>query len=202
MSDKVLFLDLETTGLLPQFCSILEVAAVVVDSQLVQHDKYEAVIFYPYDRINAEMNQWCLDTHTASGLLQEVERSPFDLKSVDDRLHHFIQKNFPDGQKVELGGNSVHFDLAFIKQHMPRTAGLLSHQLQDVSGAARLFRRFCGIDVPKPKSDVTHRAMADVQHSIEQVRLMREFVREVSQKMFEQGAAHGAVQGFVVGGRR
>jgi oligoribonuclease len=193
-NERVLFLDTETTGLSPQFCSVLEVAAVVVDAQLTQHAAYEAVVFHKADRINPEMDAYVHDMHTRSGLLQEVERSPFDLKSVDERLHNFIQTNFPDGQKPMLAGNSVHFDLSFIKQHMPRTAGLLSHRLVDASGMARALRLFGIVDAPSPAGSVQHRAMPDVQHSIEQVRL----IRKAAEDMVVQASTIGAL----VGGRR
>lgn len=178
MSDNVLFLDLETSGLSPRFCSILEVAAAVVTPDLQTLNAYEAVIFQDEKRIFAEMDEWCRRTHTQSGLLEEVNRSPFTLQQTDESLSEFIKRNFNVLAKpVELAGNSVHFDLGFIKDHMPRTAALLSHRVQDVSGAARMARRFFGLDVPNAGSVVAHRAMADVRQSIEQLRLLREATR-------------------------
>jgi oligoribonuclease len=178
MNDRVLFLDTETTGLSPQFCSILEVAAVVVDSDLQEHGSYQAVIWHSHQKVTSEMDGWCYDTHSRSGLLDEVERSPLILTQVDNTLAEFVRKHFNVlVRPVELAGNSVHFDLGFLKHHMPRTAALLSHQVQDVSGAARMVKRFFCVDVPKPEGIVTHRAMPDVRHSIEQLRIMRGLIR-------------------------
>lgn len=173
----LLFLDLETTGLNPKFCSILEVAAVVVDSDTLRvMDTYQAVVFQPNDKIMAEMDDWCTNTHTASGLVDEVGRSPFTVQQVDEALHHFTRKHFPNG-KVSLAGNSVHFDLGFINVHMPRTASILSHQLVDVSGMARTLRDVVGVDVPKPEGSAAHRATQDVAWSLEQLRLIKEALR-------------------------
>ncbi len=177
--DKVLFLDLETTGLSPQFCSILEVAAVIVDSDVQEGNIFERVIYQDVQKAVGEMDQYVQNMHSLSGLIDEVARSPFDLRQVDADLAHFIEQNFLTSKKVELAGNSVHFDLAFIKQYMPRTAGLLSHQIQDVSGAMRMANRFFGLKVPKPAGLVAHRALSDVRHSIAQLRLIRERVSSI-----------------------
>lgn len=187
MKDQVLFLDLETTNLNPTYSSILEVAAIVVDSDLQQGATFERVIYHDIQHAVNEMDDFVRNMHSSSGLIDEVARSPFDLRQTDADLAQFISKHFTDGKKVELAGNSVHFDLAFIKHHMPRTAGLLSHQLQDVSGAARMANRFLGLSVPKPEGVIAHRAMADCQHSIKQLLLIRDALRGAVQFAFETG---------------
>jgi oligoribonuclease (3'-5' exoribonuclease) len=90
-------------------------------------------------------------------------------------LAAFIQRCFL-GAKPELAGNSVHFKLSFMKEHMPRTAGLLSYSLYDVSGALRMLNRFAGKNIQHPPGVVAHRAMPDVLASIE---ILRNVVKEV-----------------------
>lgn len=176
MSGQVLFLDLETTGLSTRFCSILEVAAVVVSDDLDPCDRFEAVVWKDQRELYAEMDAWCTKTHEGSGLVDQVLHSGLTIGKVDDELAQFVRRSFPGG-KAELAGNSVHLDLAFIQAHMPRTAALLSHRVTDVSGMARSLRRFCGIDVPNVGTEVAHRAMADVQQSLDQMKLVRAYAR-------------------------
>lgn len=172
---KLLFLDLETTGLKPNLCSVLEVAALVVDSGSFRTlDSYEAVVFYPAIKILPEMDDWCIRTHQDSGLLDDVDRSPLTALQVDENLSYFIGKHFKT--KTELCGNSVHFDLYFLNYHMPRSAALLSHRVRDVSGMARTLREVCGADLPFPPGQAQHRARPDVLWSVDQMRLIKEYI--------------------------
>ena len=170
---KLLFLDLESTGLSPKLHDILEVVATVVDGDsLVEGPTFHQVVWQPADAL-AAMDSWCRDTHTKSGLVDEVVESKRTLEQVDEALAFFVRRNMEEDIKLQLAGNSVHFDLGFINEHMPRTAALLSHRIVDVSGMYRTLRML-GVDVVQAGNGVVaHRAVPDVRHSIDQLHLIR-----------------------------
>lgn len=174
MKQKLLFLDLETTGLSPKYNDILEVYALVVDQDLEELDSFHAITYQDIGSLSA-MDEWCTNTHTKSGLVAAVINSTTTLDEADERLALFVHKNF-GADKARLAGNSVHFDLSFMKEHMPRTVGLLSHQIADVSGMTRTLKML-GVDVVTAGDGMAkHRAKDDVRQSVDQLHLIRSAV--------------------------
>src|ERR1700677_388803 len=159
---KFFFLDMETTGLDPETCEILEVAAVVTDSKLNVLDTYSRVIYGP-PSVLAEMDEWCKTTHKNSGLLAESHKTDTHVLEVQDDLIRLKRKHFPV-EKPPISGSSVHFDKRFIDKHMTLLAREFSHRIIDVSsfmGALSNYHDFT-IDA-RPTS---HRALSDIMDSI------------------------------------
>jgi oligoribonuclease len=169
---NLLFLDLETTGLSPKFHSILEIAATVVDGEtLKEGPTFHSVVWQNPGAI-AAMDAGCSRTHTESGLVKAVEASTTTLTQADEHLSLFIKTCFFD-YKPMLAGNSVHFDLSFVNEHMPRTAALLSYRIVDVSGMYRTLRMLGVNAVLAGDGIMSHRAQSDVRHSIDQLHLIK-----------------------------
>lgn len=160
---RILWLDLETTGLNPQTCLILEVGAVVTDEKLNAIDTFSSVIFRPMAALR-DMDLWCWQTHANSGLLDEVVRSTSTTESVEYNLVRFISEHFED-RKANLAGNSVHFDKSFLAVSMPKVHALLSHRILDVS-SFNLVLELMHDNRWNKESDTPHRAMQDVEDSI------------------------------------
>lgn len=162
MKDKLLFFDLETTGLEIEGGAILEVAAAVVDSDLTVLDTYWNVV--KHDVLKLNLNKWAQCMHTKSGLLRDVERAWKDLKTVEEELIQFVTDNFPEGHKIILCGNSIHFDRAWIKKYLPRFESLLHYRMIDVSGLCEALKVVKGVEIPRMQTK--HRGMYDVNDSI------------------------------------
>ena len=164
---KLLWLDLETTGLDPQTCQILEVAACVADLDFpfVTRDPYQAVLRPPVKPL--DVHPVVLEMHHKNGLWVDCDKSSTTLAEVEDRLIAMTGETPASDRdnQTTLAGSCVSFDLAFINRWMPRLAKFVHYRVFDVS-SVRLFALGMGMPVP-PKGDEPHRAMADVVASVE-----------------------------------
>ena len=169
---KLLWIDMEMTGLDVEQEVIIEVAAIVTDNDFREIDTFEAVVKQPQKYLD-EMDEWNTEHHTKSGLKAKV---PFgsDPEVVEARLIDFVKKNFPDPrERPTLAGNSIHQDRLFIEKHMPRFAERLHYRMLDVSSWKIIFREKFGFKYSKHNN---HRALDDVRESIQELRAYLNYV--------------------------
>lgn len=166
---RYLWLDVETTGLDPSEDLLLEVAAWPTASDdpldLAEGGLRRWVIGHDHANLGMRMVDpvvWRM--HGESGLLADVVESKLGAEVVQKALVDLVEMPDP-GADWHLAGNSVHFDLSFLRADMPRFAKKLSHRILDVSSFL-LLAKSLGRDVPRPP--VAHRAAADVESSIRQ----------------------------------
>lgn len=161
VATKLLWIDLEMTGLDCTTDVILEVAAEVTDFSFNPIASYEAVITQPQEKL-ARMNEWCLEHHTASGLLERCRKEGRHEQEVVSELTAFISNHF-HGEPAVLAGNSIHNDRQFIKSWWPEVDKLLHYRMLDVSSFKILMQAKYG--VMHEKTEV-HRAYEDIHASI------------------------------------
>lgn len=158
---KLLWIDLETTGLDPLQDSILEVAWCVADLA----DPFPAGPYHERTiHFDSAVTDFIRDMHTKNGLLEECRWSTNTITIVERELLACVPAETDKELKTVVAGNSVHFDLGFLRYHMPTLAKRLSHRCYDVS-AVQLFARSLGM----PKSEKgaePHRALEDVSASV------------------------------------
>lgn len=187
----ILWLDLETTGV-QSYSSILEIAVVVTDFDLNEKMRKSYVVnpdatAYerdPYQRGRYQKRDWVrempltvVEMHAQSRLLRAVESSITALGEAEADLIPLIKKAC--GKKavfpIPLGGSGVsHFDLQVIKAQMPLLAALLTYWTIDVGNVRRFAARLAGVEFER--GTVEHRAMADVDQSIEEAKRLRTLI--------------------------
>jgi oligoribonuclease len=178
---KLLWLDLETTGLEPVHDRILEIAIIETefDNPFVPPKPfgyiYERVV--KFDASLYDLSPFIREMHTKNGLLDACKYADFYIEEIDVFLE---EKYGPRSEVVDerpiLAGSTIHFDHSFIETHMPRFNKILSYRHYDVS-AIQLFCRSLGMPkIPKAES---HRAMADIQESMRNAKICAEWLKGI-----------------------
>lgn len=172
MPEKLLWIDLEMTGLDPDKEVIIEVAALVTDFQFKTLDQYEAVLRQDPSYI-AQMDDWNKKHHGESGLIAKIPNGKAqDL--VEKELIQFVQKNFdPQKGKPVLSGNSIHQDRAFIQKHLKSFNSLLHYRMLDVSSWKVILQGRYQFEYKKQNK---HRATDDILESIEELKSYLKFL--------------------------
>ena len=172
---KLLWVDLEMTGLDPAKDVILEVSAVITDFNFLKLADYEAVIHQSDDAL-AAMTEWPERQHKASGLTERVRQQGRPEKEVERELVALIGEHFGSEPAV-LAGNSIQFDRMFIRRWWPEVESLLHYRLLDVSSFKVLMQ--AKYDVNFEKREV-HRATADIEASIAELKYYLDFLHNGS----------------------
>src|SRR5689334_22680645 len=161
------------TGLDLRADALIEVAALVTDFDLnVLGDGVDVVIKPPQEALD-QMIEFVTEMHTSSGLLQELEKG-VTLQEAEDLVLGYIREQCPDGSRPPLAGNTVATDRAFLARDMPRLESFLHYRIVDVSSIKELSRRwYPRVYYGAPAKSGNHRALADIQESIEELRYYR-----------------------------
>ncbi len=158
---KLLWVDLEMTGLDSEKDVILEIAAEVTDFDFKTLASYEALVKHS-DEILDNMSEWPKQQHGISGLTERVRTQGRPEDEVKHELIGFIKAQFGDEPAI-LAGNSIHNDRIFIKRWWPEVDALLHYRMLDVTSFKILMQG--KYDYEYDKKDV-HRAFDDIQASI------------------------------------
>jgi oligoribonuclease len=159
--DKLLWVDLEMTGLNPEHDLIIEIAAEVTDFNFKTLASYEAAIARTDEEL-ALMGEWAQSQHSSSGLVDRIRREGRPEGDVKHEVIGFITAQFGDTPAV-LAGNSIHSDRSFIKKYWPEVDALLHYRMLDVSSFKILMQAKYGVQFEKKE---VHRAFDDIQASI------------------------------------
>lgn len=170
---KILWVDLEMTGLDPYKDRIVEVAAEVTDFEFKTLASFESVIRQPEDIISS-MNEWAAAQHMASGLTERIRNADKTEEQVKHELVGFIRAQFGDEPAI-LAGNSIHNDRNFIKYWWPEVDALLHYRMLDVTSLKILMQGKYGVEYTK--KDV-HRAFDDIQASIAELQYYLEKLKK------------------------
>ena len=173
---RLLWLDLEMSGLSPQHDRILEIASLVTDGDLDILEEGPDLVIHQSEEIIKGMGDWCQEQHGRSGLTQRVRESVITQRQAEDKTLAFLDRWFP-GIPATLAGNSIHHDRAFLMRHMPHLAERIHYRLVDVSSVKELVERwYPEVCAKKPVKSDAHRALEDVRQSLEELKYYRDAV--------------------------
>ena len=176
MSDRLVWIDCEMTGLDVGSDLLIEVAALVTDSELtVLGEGVDVVIGASAEQLE-RMPAVVREMHAASGLTEAVVASTVTVQEAEQQVLAYVRAWVPEG-KAPLCGNSIATDRGFLARDMPELDAWLHYRMVDVSSVKELARRW----YPKayfnaPKKGGGHRALADIQESVQELRYYRSTV--------------------------
>ncbi len=170
---KLLWVDLEMTGLSPEKDRILEVAAIATDFEFNEIAQFEAVVKVPEELMKERMvgEFWEKNTESRDALIAQ-NASGKGSAEVEKDLLEFVKTNF--GEEVYLAGNSIHQDRKFIDREWPELASKLHYRMLDVSAWKVYFENALGKKFVKRDM---HRALDDINGSIEELKWYTTFLK-------------------------
>jgi len=173
VNDRLVWIDCEMTGLDLRADALIEVAALVTDFDLnVLGEGVDVVVKPPQEAI-AQMDEFVRNMHTVSGLLTELDNG-VTLREAEEQVLTYVREHCPEGSRPPLAGNTVATDRAFLQRDMPELESYLHYRIVDVSSIKELARRwYPRAYFNSPPKSGNHRALADIQESIEERRYYR-----------------------------
>ena len=176
MTDRLVWIDCEMTGLSIEADALIEVAALVTDFDLnVLGEGVDIVIKPPADAMD-QMVEFVHDMHVSSGLIEELDGGT-TLDDAEQQVLTYVREHCAEGSRPPLAGNTVATDRLFLARDMPVLEQFLHYRIVDVSSIKELSRRwFPRAYYNAPSKGGNHRALADIRESIEELRYYREAV--------------------------
>ncbi|MFJ2741765.1 oligoribonuclease [Streptomyces sp. NPDC087440] len=176
MNDRMVWIDCEMTGLSLTDDALIEVAALVTDSELNVLGDGVDIVIRPPDAALETMPEIVRQMHTSSGLLDELAQGT-TLADAEEQVQAYIKEHVKEPGKAPLCGNSVGTDRGFLARDMKDLEGYLHYRIVDVSSVKELARRwFPRAYFNSPDKNGNHRALADIRDSIAELRYYREAV--------------------------
>ena len=177
MSDRLVWIDCEMTGLDLGHDALIEVAALVTDSELrVLGEGVDVVISAPGEKLD-HMLDVVAHMHEKSGLTDAVRASTVTLEQAQQIVLDYIGQHIDEPRSAPLCGNSIATDRGFINRDMPALDEFLHYRMVDVSSIKELCRRwYPRVYFEQPTKGLSHRALSDIQESIRELRYYRETV--------------------------
>jgi oligoribonuclease len=176
MTDRLVWIDCEMTGLDLAYDALVEIACLVTDGQLnMLDDGIDLVIKPPAEALD-HMPDIVREMHTKSGLLAELGGG-ITLAEAQEQVLAYVRGHVPESKKVPLCGNSIATDRSFLARDMPELDTFLHYRMVDVSSIKELARRwYPRAYFASPEKHGGHRALADIRESVQELGYYREAV--------------------------
>lgn len=174
---RLVWIDMEMTGLDPEKERIIELAAVVTEPDLTLVAEGPALVIHQSDALLAAMDKWNQSTHGRSGLIDKVKASTLTESEAEEQMLEFLSRHVPAG-KSPMCGNTIGQDRRFMVKYMPRLEAFFHYRNLDVSTLKELALRWKPEVYRSFAKQSRHEAMADIYESIAELKHYREhFIR-------------------------
>lgn len=171
--DRLIWIDLEMTGLNPASDRILEIATLVTDQDLAIVGVGPELAVHQSDARLAAMDRWNTEHHAQSGLVERVRASDVDEKAAEEATLAFLREHVP-ANASPMCGNTICQDRRFLARYMPDLEAYFHYRHVDVSTFKELARRWAPDVAGAWHKKGAHRALADIEESVEELRFYRE----------------------------
>lgn len=171
-NSRLIWIDLEMTGLLPEQDVIIEIATIVTDAQLNEIAVGPVFAIKQSDERLAAMDDWNTRTHTESGLVKRIKEEGVDIKVAEQATIEFLKQHIA-ANTSPMCGNSICQDRRFLAGYMPELEAYFHYRNLDVSTVKELAKRWKPGIVDGFKKHNAHEALADIRESIEELKYYR-----------------------------
>jgi oligoribonuclease len=176
--NRLIWLDLEMTGLVPESDRIIEIALLATDPELNQLDDGLVLVVRQPDEVLAGMDSWNTSVHGRSGLIDKVRASTLDEAAAQKLALDYMAKHVPS-RASPLCGNSICQDRRFLARWMPELEAYFHYRNLDVSTVKELVRRWKPDAMKGLVKQGRHEAYYDILESIEELRYYRRTVMTI-----------------------
>lgn len=174
MGDALVWIDCEMTGLDLGSDRLIEIAALVTDSDLTVLGQGVDIVVHAEDDALDGMVEVVATMHRNSGLTEEVRRSTVSLADAEQQVLAYVRAHVSEAGTAPLCGNSIATDRGFLARDMPELDRFLHYRMIDVSSLKELARRwYPRVYFAQPAKGLAHRALADIRESITELRYYR-----------------------------
>ncbi|MDM8567201.1 oligoribonuclease [Candidatus Halobeggiatoa sp. HSG11] len=171
-SNNLIWIDLEMTGLDPNYDTIIEIATVVTDAHLNVIEAGPVMAIHQNDEVLAIMDEWNTEHHGQSGLTERVRQSNISIKTAEELTLAFLHQHVPLNTSP-MCGNTVCQDRRFLYNYMPKLEQFFHYRHIDVSTFKELVKRWLPT-LPEFEKESKHLAIHDIYDSIEELTYYRE----------------------------
>ena len=169
---RLVWIDLEMTGLDPDENTIIEIATIVTESDLSIVAEGPSFAIDVGKEELAKMDNWNVKHHTENGLLDRIQSDGVSMENAERQTLEFLKEHCSPGQSP-LCGNTIGQDRRFLRRYMPELHDFFHYRSVDVTSIKILARSWYP-EVGKWRKNSGHRALVDIRGSIEQLSYYRD----------------------------
>jgi oligoribonuclease len=174
VTNPLVWIDCEMTGLDLARDALIEVAVLVTDAELNTLDAGLDLVIHVADDVLDTMVPFVRDMHASSGLTDAVRASTVTLGEAEKRVLEYVKQHVPEARVAPLCGNSIATDRGFLNRDMPSLDEHLHYRMIDVSSVKELAKRwYPRVYQSQPDKGLAHRALADITESIQELQYYR-----------------------------
>ena len=187
-NDRLVWVDMEMSGLLPETDRVLEIAMIVTDGDLNIVAEGPVLVVHQEDAVLDRMDAWNKGTHSKSGLIDKVKASTLTEADVEAECLAFLKQHVKSSISP-MCGNTIHQDRRFMNRYMPKLEAYFHYRNIDVSTIKELCKRWQPEIAKGFSKQQAHTALADIIESVEELRYYREklFIPTVGDEPIVEG---------------